>query len=277
MNLVVLVFLLAIVMIFVVVWEKKRLIRAQANLNKLHEDFSAKLVHELRAPLTVIRNASDMFLKNPALVEKTEGKEILVTVRHSSEEMLTLVNDLLDVYKIEAGKFQIIKVPGNLAEIIHDRIIFFGQTAKSKSIDLKFDSLDQEIVADFDRERMSQVLNNLISNAIKFSPAGGVITVSAVRVNSPEEIKWRFTKPNIGLSCPSILVSVSDTGIGVSADKIPELFSKYKQLHHIDGLDGSGLGLTIAKGIIESHGGQIFIESKVNEGTTVYFTLPLDN
>ena len=257
--------------------EKRHLTLAQDNLEKLHEDFSARLVHELRAPLTVIRGATDMFLGNPNLAQQSEGKEILLTMRHSSEDMLTMVNDLLDVYKIEAGKFQIFKTNNNLIDIIRDRVIFFGQMAKSKSVSLDIKVTDENIPVSFDVERISQVLNNLISNAIKFTQSSGKVEVRATVISSIYDIPWRFPPAqDVSLkNLPACLISISDTGFGIPQDKIPDLFSKFKQLHRVDGQGASGLGLAISKGIIESHGGQIFIESKENEGTTVYFTLPV--
>jgi signal transduction histidine kinase len=235
------------------------------------------LVHELRAPLTVIRGATDMFLSDPMLCSKDQGKEILTTMRHSSEDMLSMINDLLDVYKIEAGKFQVLKTRNNLADIIHDRVVFFSQLAKAKGISLSAQITDHTLTANFDRERISQVLNNLLSNAIKFTSASGRVIVTATKINSPSEVPWRFS-PVASLTLtnlPALLVAVSDTGTGIPPENMQDLFSKFKQLHALDDRGSSGLGLAIAKGIIESHGGRIFLESRPNEGTTVYFTIPL--
>lgn len=252
------------------------LTQKQKQIERLHDDFTAKLVHELRAPLTVIRGTTDMFLKDPALSSRDSGQELLRTMLSTSEDMLSMVNDLLDVYKIEAGKFQILKAKGNLAGIIHDRVIFFNQLAKNKGLTLSFESSDQDLTTDLDRERISQVLNNLISNAIKYTSSSGRIIVTAAKISSQAGIHWRFGMPErlMITSLPAILVSVSDTGEGIAESLMPDLFSKFKQLRAVNGQNGSGLGLAIAKGIIESHGGQIFIESRPGEGTTVHFTIP---
>lgn len=268
--------ILALIFLAFLVYKDRKLTEAQKQIDKLHDDFTAKLIHELRAPLTVIRGTTDMFLSDPTLCAKGQGKELLTTMRRSSDDMLTMVNDLLDVYKIEAGKFQVLKTKGNLADIIHDRVVFFSQLAKEKGLDMSSEVSNQDLTADFDRERIAQVFNNLISNAIKFTPNSGRIVVAAVKITSVADIHWRFGLPNhlVITNLPAFLISVSDTGEGIAAGQMPDLFSKFKQLRPVDGQNGSGLGLAIAKGIIESHGGQIFLESRPKEGTTVYFTIP---
>lgn len=238
--------------------EEKKLISAQKELDRVRDEFTAMMVHELRAPLTVVRGTANMFVRDPNMAVSSQGQELMKTLESSASTMLTLVNDLLDAAKIDAGKFQILKTPGNLSEIIADRVMFFTQMANPKSIVILEDIPDKNLQLNFDKERISQVLNNLLSNAVKFTPVGGKVTVTAKKSET------------------SIEISVSDTGVGIPQDKIPDLFSKFKQLRPLgDGHDGTGLGLAIAKGIIESHGGKISVQSKVNEGTTFSFTLPL--
>lgn len=234
-------------------------VTARKELERVREEFTAMMVHELRAPLTVVRGTTEMFVQNPALSCQPQGQDLIKTMQNSATTMLTLVNDLLDAAKIEAGKFQILKTPGDLTEIIRDRILFFNQLATPKSIVLSADGVEPDLTAQFDRDRLSQVLNNLISNAIKFTPVGGQIKLSAHKTGSEIEI------------------CVTDTGEGIPADKIGDLFSKFKQLHPDDssGHKGTGLGLVIAKGIVESHGGRIWVESKLNEGSSFHFTIPV--
>lgn len=252
-------------------------VTAQKELNRIREEFTAMMVHELRAPLTVVRGATDMFLRDPQLPAQQQGQDLMKTMQSSASTMLTLVNDLLDAAKIEAGKFQIVKTKSNLTEIIKDRITFFNQLAAPKTIALSSELLEENLEVEFDRDRISQVLNNLLSNAIKFTPIGGKITISAYKVTNPTEVKWHYQDniPAVTIDKPMIVVAISDTGSGIPTDKIPDLFSKFKQLHPADSEHkGTGLGLVIAKGIIESHGGNIYVQSHVDEGTTFYFTLP---
>lgn len=256
-------------------------VTAQKELERLREEFTAMMVHELRAPLTVVRGSTDMFLKNPTLAIQPQGRELLATTMSSAGAMLSLVNDLLDVAKIEAGKFQVFKTAGSIGVLVADRVAFFRQLAEQKGIALSADVSDSNLTAQFDKERLSQVLNNLLSNAVKFTSQGGKITVSAYRVNCEADIKYRFPgevgETHASPRYPAILVSVADSGQGVAHDRLPELFFKFKQLPRGGGgHEGTGLGLVIAKGVVESHGGQIFVESKEGEGATFHFTIPLD-
>lgn len=252
---------------------------AQKQLERVHEDFIAMMVHELRAPLTVVRGTADMFLKSPAIAESTDGKKLLATMEDSAAQMLTLVNDLLDVAKIEAGKFQISPKPGDLGAIIHERVAFFGEMATERAVSLVEGKIVSGSPVSFDRDRVEQVLNNLIANALKFTPAGGKVTVSVEKIDSENQIPWRFG-PQAGVTVekPAVLVAISDTGQGIATESAPMLFSKFKQLSPgLRDTTGTGLGLVITKGIVESHGGKIFVESRVGEGSTFYFTLPVDN
>lgn len=248
-------------------------ITAQKQLDQIRDAYTAMMVHELRAPLTVVRGTADVIIRNPNLSTQEEGQKLLKTMQNSADTMLGLVNDLLDVAKIESGKFQIKKAEGNAAEVISDRVNFFQPLVQPKTITLIGDLPKDPVICWFDRERLLQVLNNLISNAIKFTPTGGKITVSCQKVQSNADIKWRFspvTTPGFG---PSVVFTISDTGSGIPADKIGLLFSRFQQIE--PGRMGSGLGLVITKGIVESHGGTIFLESKPDEGTTMYFTIPI--
>ena len=251
-------------------------VTAEKELERVREEFTAMMVHELRAPLTVVHGATEMFVQNPQLTVQPQGQEMIKTMETSAAGMLSLVNDLLDAAKIEAGKFQISKTKDNLSEIVRDRIGFFRAMAQDRQISFSEDIPDSDLEAEFDKDRVAQILNNLISNAIKYTGTAGKITVSAYRINSSTDIKWRYPDniPSVKIDNPAVLISVSDTGSGIAQEKIVDLFSKFKQLQPSAGKLGTGLGLVVAKGIIESHGGQIFVQSHVNEGSIFYFTLP---
>lgn len=223
---------------------------------RVREDFTAMMVHELRAPLTVIRGTTDMFLVNPKLAEEPTGRELLVSMQNSTIAMLSLVGDLLDSAKIDAGKFQVNKTKINIQDLLTEREKFFSSLAKEKGIDLTL-LIDKPLPdAVIDKERISQVLNNLLSNAIKYTVSGGQITLKAVTGDK------------------KIRVEVIDTGVGIASNKIPLLFSKFKQLGQTS-QGGTGLGLVVAKGIIEAHGGEIYVRSVLNSGSTFGFTLPI--
>lgn len=230
----------------------------EKQLERLRQDFTAMMVHELRAPLTAMNGTSDTILRHLSELsaEKLTGSVRLL--HESSSQMIKLVNDLLDVAKIEAGKFEVIEESANLREVVTEAARVFDSLVSAKGL-----SLETKVAADvpavlyFDRLRVSQVLNNLLSNALKFTNVGG-ITIE-VKVSDSE-----------------VVVSVIDTGEGVSPEEIPTLFSKFKQLSKSERGMGTGLGLVISKGIVESHGGRIGVESRAGKGSVFYFTLPIN-
>ncbi|MBL8030358.1 MAG: PAS domain-containing protein [Candidatus Doudnabacteria bacterium] len=236
-------------------------ITTEKSLEKLRQEFTAMMVHELRAPLTAVRWSSESMLKNLAQATGSEPgkvKDTLVTIETASNNMLELVNDLLDVAKIEAGKFELNSQEYDLAEVAKQQVEVFKPQAEVKHLALSLSS-PEKLKAKFDRIRVSQVLGNLISNAIKYSDSGEIVVSLLV-----DEANKR------------VVVGVKDTGIGISREDLPVLFSKFKQLKSGDrSKKGTGLGLVVSKGIIESHGGQIWVESPgENLGSTFYFSLP---
>lgn len=235
------------------------------SLEKLRQDFMAVMVHELRAPLTSIKSTIDMVKEGLAKSSREEIDRQLGIVDSTSQTMLALVNDLLDVAKLEAGKFDIIAAPGDLAEVVSERAESFKAQAASKGLKINL-VLGQDLgQAFFDKVRLKQVMNNLLSNAIKYTDSG--------------EITVKLEKEVVNSSPVDILVSVVDTGIGIKAEDVGRLFSRFSQLEAgrgRAGLKSSGLGLYITKQIIEASGGKIWVESPgVGMGTTFYFTVPL--
>lgn len=232
---------------------------AEKKIEKLREDFSAMMVHELRAPLTAVHGISDTLIKDYAVMKKEDIEVSLRLIHDSSANLLTLVNDLLDVAKLESGKFEIIKEEADLRPLLRERIDFFRPSAKEKGLVLELDVPPNSLPKlSFDIVRLGHVLNNLISNAIKFTKAGQINV--AAKLGEGE-----------------IIVSVKDTGSGISPEEIAQLFSKYKQLKQppFEGQRGTGLGLVVVKGIIEAHGGRVWVKSRVGEGSVFYFSLPL--
>jgi signal transduction histidine kinase len=204
--------------------------------------------------------------------------------------MLELVNDLLDVAKLEAGKFEIYKQASNIIEIIKERASFFKTSAKFAKVKIEtcFDKNIPEKI-DFDPVRIVQVLNNLISNAIKFTPKEGTVTLQALMHKNGQDIskeaesqgiKWFLNNDsqNVAAAPDSLVVAVTDNGIGLSQDKIVQLFSKFKQFRAAisEGeKKGTGLGLVVVKGIVEAHKGWVGVASQENSGSSFYFILPV--
>lgn len=227
----------------------------EKELDQLKQTFTSMIVHELRAPLVSIKGASMLLMGNTLPPE--EEKKMLGTIKVSVDRMLNQVSDLLDSSKLEAGKFDISLSQGNINTVITDRVNVLNYDAETRKVHLE-SHLDSHMPDfEFDPERMGQVVNNLISNALKFTKAGGTVTVKSCVEN--------------GFAA----ISVSDTGVGIPDDKKALLFSKYSQLESIAKSKGTGLGLYISKGIVEAHHGKIKLDSEVGKGTTVTVMIPL--
>ena len=256
-------------------------------VEKLREDFTSMMVHELRSPLDNIKKISEVLLKKKNSKANTE---YLNFVFQDSSRILELVNDLLDVAKLEAGKFEVYKQESNIMDIIRERINFFKTATKTSKVAVVtvFDKNLPEKLS-FDSVRIVQVLNNLLSNAVKFTPEKGSIAIQAILHKKGQDIleeaktagiQW-FLNQNqqtINALPDCALVAVTDTGVGLPQDKIKQLFSKFKQFGGVsDSSDkkGTGLGLVVVKGIVDAHGGLTGVASQEGKGSTFYFTLPL--
>ncbi len=237
-------------------------ITIEKNVTRIKEDFTHMIVHELRAPLTAIKDSAELMIEvfeEKGSLQKEQQKRLLQIINQQSKDLLEQINQVLDAAKIEAGRFSIEKQSFDLAEIIQKAIEPFMPQANKKQIIISTDIYYPLPKVELDRARITQVLNNLISNSLKFTPANGKITVSA-------KAEKEF-----------ITVSVSDNGIGIAESDQKDLFSKYYQIRttpHQLAKKGTGLGLFIIKGIVEAHGGLVGVNSKPGEGTTIYFTLP---
>lgn len=229
--------------------------------NQVKSEFLSTMSHELRTPLNSILGFSDL-LKQKMFGNLNEKQEHYVeNIIRSSKHLLDLINDILDLSKIEAGKIEMTFEKTSLPILINETLELVKATAAKHNVDLK-KNFDPEIeLINADKQKFKQILFNLLSNAVKFSKDnGGTVTVTTKKDN---EI---------------VRISVSDTGIGIKKDDINKLFNKFQQIEtcspkkHI----GTGLGLVISKQLVEMHGGRIWAESKYGEGTVFVFELPLD-
>lgn len=258
----------------------------EKEIEKIKEDFTSMIAHELRSPIDSIKKMTE--LMRMAKMNKKKREEYLQMIYDGSSGLLGLVNNLLDAAKLEAGKFEVLKRPAKIGEIIEGRINFFKSSAKDAGIRLFFQldkNLPQEMLCD--SYRISQVLNNFLSNAIKFTSNAGSVTVQAFLHKKGESVKeasekmgyaWdpkENTKQLADFS-DSLVVAVIDTGSGITKENINQLFSKFKSFDSMGGRRGTGLGLVIAKGIIDAHGGIIGVESQEGVGSVFYFIIPLN-
>ena len=261
-------------------------ITEEKEVERMKEDFTSMIVHELRSPLDGVKKIVESIRKSK--IKKEKQSEYLQMMYHSSSDMLELINNLLDVAKIEAGKFKIFKQPSSIKELIESRIVFYQTSAKDAKVKIIShfeDNVPDEV--DFDQQTISQVLNNMISNAIKFSKQNSKIIISVILHKKGQDIKteagdfnatWFLNNSNIDFTKipESLLVAVTDKGIGISPVDISQIFVKFSQLRNMfTQKGGTGLGLAIIKSIIESHGGIVGVESIEGQGSTFYFTIPI--
>ena len=221
------------------------------------EEFLAIVSHDLRNPLNHIFMAAQNLFEEPG--EQKEVQEIAASIKRSAGEMLRLIQDLLDIERIAIGKLILHYEKHDISEIIKEVVGDFQRDAAAKGVTLTAnpEAGCEDVVCD--RSRVVQVLSNLIGNAIKFTPAKGQIRVSCAQTG-PER--------------KDLQVSVSDTGPGIAPEKIATIFERFSQINSRD-RRGIGLGLYIAKMMVEEHPGRIWVESKLGEGSTFHFTLPL--
>ena len=233
-------------------------ITAFKELDEMKSDFVNMVAHELRSPIVAIRQQNSVLLEGLAGPLQQKQQEFLERGMLKIDQLLELINDLLDIAKIEAGKHIQHQTPTDIGKIIIDTMTFLEQRAEAQGIKLVHKLEDTQPVQ-ADPKRIEEVFSNLVTNAINYSPEGGMVTVSAHCLSDFMEIK------------------VADTGVGIPESEIPKIFDKFYRVKdpRTRKVMGTGLGLSIVKGIIEAHNGTIEVESKKGEGTTFRILLPL--
>jgi signal transduction histidine kinase len=228
-------------------------------LDDLKSDFVSNVSHELRTPLTAIKGAVDLMLREVAGPLTKKQIHYLTRVRSNTQHLAGLINDLLDLSKIESGKIEVYSTPLCLPLLVDEVLEIVRPIAAEKIIALESDILDPALLVWADRNKVNQVLMNLIGNAIKFTPIQGRVTISASRNGEG-----------------NVQVSVSDTGPGVPAGEKEKIFEKFYQITEAEGTKpkGTGLGLAICKSLVALHGGKIWVEPEPTGGSIFYFTLP---
>lgn len=240
----------------------------EERLNNLREDFTAMVVHELRAPLTVIRGSADMILQNKDKFSSQDIDLFLNQIKNSAWDLLKLVNDILDSAKIESGKFTVNLEPCDINEILRKEVENYRVFAESKNIDLVVDLAENLPLVKVDKEKIVQVLNNLLSNAFKFTYKGEITRIS----------ERGFVKVGSRIQDDKVQIFVVDNGPGIPDNLKRHLFNKFVQFREsaVSNESGTGLGLAISKGIVEAHGGSIWVEDNVPRGSVFVFSLPIN-
>jgi len=230
-------------------------VSVEYEVERLRENFTNMVVHELRAPLSSIKGGVEL-LASGKLAEEDRIK-MIDTISASSERMLNDVNQLLDAARIQSGRFQTEMTPSNIVDIIGERIKMFKILAEKRHISLVFQKDGEIPIFNFDPLRIGQIMNNLLSNSIKYNHEGGEVLV------------------RLGIDGKNVKVSIVDNGVGIPAQLQDKLFTQFYQTTTQHRGSGTGLGLYITKAIIEAHGGKISLHSEEGKGTTVTFEIPM--
>jgi len=228
-------------------------------LNKMKTDLLATVSHELRTPLATIKGYATMMLDYFSRLNTGEKQDYLKSIDHSTDRLALLVDNLLDTSRMEAGLLKLEKHPTNITKLLNTATTEARVRINRHHIVTKVKKDLPRV--NLDAKRIRQVLDNLINNAIKYSPQGTVVTISAKKVSG------------------EVLISVSDHGTGIPPEELTNIFDRMYRIEQrlYSGVDGLGLGLYICRRLVEAHSGRIWVESKLGEGSTVFFTLPLDN
>jgi signal transduction histidine kinase len=233
---------------------------AQHQLNEMKAQFYAMFTHDLRSPASTIVLATEMLQTESIGPLNKEQQEAVDTIREAAHKLLTLISEYLDYSRISAKYLRIYPKDQDLRPIVDSCIRLARIQAIAKKQDLTFKSDPDPVVAHVDGERIKQVFDNLINNAIKYTPVSGQITILLTR------------------SADHAVFQIHDTGQGIPADEIPNLFTRYHRIHHANApkVSGFGLGLAIAKEVVEAHGGHIDVQSAgIGQGATFTVRLPL--
>jgi two-component system sensor histidine kinase GlrK len=233
--------------------------RKLQEIDKLKSDFFSLMSHELRTPLTTIKEGTNLLIEG---LDNSGGRDkmerLLKIISEESNRLINLVNSLLDLSKMEAGMMVFNFTRTDVASLIGQVAREIEPLAETRKIRIETSVGDELPPIKADRERVLQVLRNLMGNAVKFTPEGGRVTVTSMTVNG------------------GISVSVTDTGAGIAEENIGTIFDKYQQvtLAGSNKIKGTGLGLSIVKHIIDAHGGKIWVESTPGKGSVFTFVLP---
>ncbi|MEE4255915.1 MAG: two-component regulator propeller domain-containing protein [Bacteroidales bacterium] len=237
-------------------------------LDSMKSRFFANISHEFRTPLTLILGPLEKTLTSVS----GEVKNNLVIMQRNAHRLQKLINELLNLSRLEAGEMKLQASRHNLVEVVNGYVQSFESLAKHRHIELSFQSEHDDIQVYFDQEKLEIVLNNILSNAFKFTTEGGQITIT-VR----SQITNHKNQNTYGLDYDCAIISISDTGSGISPENLPHIFDRFYQANDPDSQlqEGTGIGLALTKELVELHHGRITVESIAGKGSAFNVILPL--
>ena len=229
-----------------------------ARLTRAKSEFLASMSHELRTPLNAVLGFSDVLQQKLFGPLNTKQEEYVADINGSGRHLLDLINDILDLSKVEAGKMELDPTTFSLPDTLRSTLTMIRERATRHGVDVILVVSEQVGQVRADERKVRQVMLNLLSNAVKFTPEGGSVQVS------------------VSVDGSDIRVSVRDTGVGIAKDDQARIFEEFQQAKHGRQIaESTGLGLTLSKRFVELHGGRIWVESELGHGTTFFFTLPM--
>jgi signal transduction histidine kinase len=225
-------------------------------LNAFKDNLLAVASHDLRSPLGGIQNIAELLLDEVDLPD--DARRLVQYIDVSARHLIAMVSNMLDLSKLEAGKIKLEAIELRVSDLVRHALETLHVGAEAKAIATQLIVEPDEPLLEADGMKLMQVLNNLVSNAIKFTPSGGQITIT------------------VGPEPGGVYISVADTGVGIPANQLPHLFEKFHQVHvqGTAGERGSGLGLAIVHQLVELHGGSIEVTSEVQRGSTFIMHMP---
>jgi signal transduction histidine kinase len=237
--------------------ELRRLYTELEGVSQHKSEFLANMSHELRTPLNAILGFTQVLRERMFGDINDKQEEYLDDILVSGNHLLSLINDVLDLSKVEAGQVKLDRAPFSLREALDQGVVVVRERASNDGVRIVVSADQDADVVEGDARRIQQVIFNLLSNAVKFTPAGGAVDVTTARVNG------------------EVRISVADTGPGVAPEDHERLFDQFQQAEAgIEQREGTGLGLALSKRLVELHGGRIWVESELGHGSTFVFTLP---
>ncbi len=240
--------------------ELENMLESVQEMDRMRMDFFSCLNHELRSPMTVINGFTDILLKGYAGELNKKQKDYISSIGNSSSHMLTLINDVLDYSQLESGKSTLNYTTFSISDIFDECKPLITSFKIRKNLDVSITVKDKGRMITADRIKLKQILFNLLSNAMKFTPACGNVSIMS------------------GFKEDMLEVMIEDTGIGIPEDKISSVFDPFIQIGTImdDSQKGTGLGLNLVKRYVQMHGGSIYLESEVGKGSRFTFTIPVN-
>jgi signal transduction histidine kinase len=237
--------------------ELRRLYRELESVSRHKSEFLANMSHELRTPLNAIMGFSQVLRRRMFGDVNEKQEEYLDDILSSGSHLLSLINDVLDLTKVEAGQVELAVAPFSLQEALERGVVMVRERATKDGVKIALAADPDVDVVEGDERRVKQVIFNLLSNAVKFTPPGGTVDVGAAMVDG------------------DVSVSVADAGPGIAPEDHERIFDQFQQADAgLARSEGTGLGLALSKRLIEMHGGRIWVDSEVGKGSTFVFTLP---